>query len=69
MRCPPDQSPHLNRRRDLVLTALIKARAQIALAASTVPQIDVDLAQEVTKAAEKPARLISRLEGRARHVE
>ena len=69
MQCPPDQPPHLNRRRDLVLTALIKARVQIALAASAATQIDVDLAQEVTKAAEKLARLISRLEGHVRHAE
>jgi hypothetical protein len=39
------------------------------LSVSAAPQIDVDLAQEVTKAAEKLARLISRLEGQARHAE
>ena len=69
MQCASGQPPHLNRRRDLILTALIKARAQIALAASAANQIDVDLVQEVAKAAEKLARLISRLEGQARHAE
>jgi len=69
MQCVSAQPPHLNRRRDLVLAALVKARAQIALAANTAAQLDVDLAQEVGKAAEKLARLISRLETQARQAE